>query len=84
MRRGHWDERIAGAQRQGSAHECMVDGCEVLTLAGFLACREHWLALPRRTRWILGEAFRRHDTHPDVYDDAVALARQLLNEQVVA
>lgn len=68
----------------GKTHECCVDGCPVVTLEGLLACREHWLALPTSTRYVLREAFRRHDSRPDIYAEGVALARRLLNEHAAA
>lgn len=79
-----WAHRIDCADQLGKTHPCCVAGCTAITLEGLLACRSHWLALPQRTRYILGQAFRRHDTHPEIYADAVTLARRLLNERAAA
>ena len=79
-----WAYRVECAGRRGKTHTCCVIDCETETLLGFLACRDHWLALPRSTRYVLGLAFRRHDTDPDIYAEAVALARRLLNERAAA
>ena len=79
-----WTHRVECAKQQNKTHHCCVDGCEQDTLWGFLACREHWLALPHGVRAILGAAFRRHETDPDIYAEAVTIARRLLNEQAVA
>lgn len=81
---GDWQRRIAIAHDRGQTHPCCVAGCTNDTLLGLLACREHWLSLPRSTRYVLGHAFRRHDTHPEIFNEAVALARRLLNENAAA
>jgi hypothetical protein len=79
-----WAYRVDAAARGGKTHQCCVLDCDAQTLLGLFACRDHWLALPRATRYTLGQAFIRHQTHPEIYAEGVALARRLLNERVVA
>lgn len=79
-----WSRRIECAEELGQAHECCVASCTTVTLAGFVACRTHWMMLPGRTRGVLVEAFRRRESDPRIYAEAVALACVLLNERAVA
>lgn len=72
-----WQRRVDHAHELGKTHPCCVNGCTNPTLVGFLACRTHWLALPRPTRHTLGVAFRHH---PELRDEATRIARQLLEE----
>lgn len=62
-------------------HQCAVLNCQRFTLLGYVACRVHWLALPRDTRQILAEAFRQRLSRPDLYNEAVHIASRLVNVQ---
>jgi hypothetical protein len=79
-----WEYRVEVAERLGKTHECCVVDCTQVTLVGFLACRKHWMMLRGQTRSVLVEAFRRRHSDPEIYAEAVALARRLLNERAAA
>ena len=63
-----------------AGHKCSVTFCTHYTLPGFVACRRHYMRLPRRVRSQLADIFRQREQHPDVYEQAVELTRRLVQE----
>jgi len=50
----------------------------VLVSPGHVACRQHWLAVPRVVRQPLVEAFRERTSNPNRYARAVDVAEALV------
>lgn len=69
--------RVRGVPAE-QRHDCCVPSCSAQTTPGWLACRDHYLQLPRSVRHTLREVFIRREQHPDLYDEAVAIATRLI------
>jgi hypothetical protein len=65
---------------RGAAHRCPVPGCFVYCSPGHVACREHWLAIPKAKRRVLADAFRARTTDADTFTAAVTLTQQLATD----
>jgi hypothetical protein len=61
----------------GVAHRCPVPDCPAHCSPGHVACRRHWLAIPKAHRGVLAKAFRVRTTDADVFTAAVTLTQQL-------
>lgn len=62
------------------AHKCPIEECTILCSPGHVACRDHWLAIPKFERVPLIEAFRRRQSDPIGYQLAVGTAHRLLQQ----
>jgi hypothetical protein len=71
--------RTAQAQAQPGVHVCPGIGCRTLVPPGLIACRYHWLLIPRPDRAALGAAFRQRESNPPLFALAVATAKQLID-----
>lgn len=70
--------RTTAARSQPGVHLCPGIDCRTLVSPGLIACREHWLTIPRPDRTVLADAFRQRTTNPVLYTEAIQLAHQLL------
>lgn len=61
-----------------SAHRCPVPTCPLHCSPGHVACRGHWLAIPKRQREVLREAFRARTSDPTTFTAAVAATQELV------
>jgi hypothetical protein len=64
----------------GAVHRCPVPGCPAHCTAGHVACRRHWLAIPKRQRDVLAEAFRARTSDAAMFTAAVTLTQQFATE----
>jgi hypothetical protein len=62
----------------GAVHRCPVPGCPAHCTAGHVACRRHWLAIPKKHRGVLAEAFRARTSEAETFTAAVTLTQQLI------
>jgi hypothetical protein len=62
----------------GAAHRCPVPNCHAHCTAGHVACRRHWLAIPKKHRHVLAEAFRARTRDAATFTAAVTLTQQLV------
>jgi hypothetical protein len=62
----------------GAVHHCPVPGCPAHCTAGYVACRRHWLAIPKKHRHVLAEAFRARTRDAEAFTAAVTLTQQLV------
>lgn len=66
------------ARAQPGVHDCPVPDCDVLVSPGLIACREHWLKIPRHRRLRLVPTFQQRTDDPAAFDTAVRIARELV------
>lgn len=66
------------ALAQPGVHDCPVPDCDVLVSPGLIACREHWLKIPRHRRLRLVPTFQQRTDDPAAFDTAVRIARELV------
>ena len=59
------------------AHRCPVPGCPLHCSPGHVACRAHWLAIPKRQREVLRAAFRARTSNPTTFTAAITLTQEL-------